>query len=1096
MENLKLITSSRRLMALAALATGVALPPQSIMAASTTQVVQQSGVVKGQVLDPSGEPVIGATVKVKGSKTGTVTDLDGNFSLSAAPGAMVEVSYIGYKTMTVKAGNGPLNVTLEDDNQALSEVVVVGFGTQKKVNLTGAVSVIDSKEIASRPVANATQALQGLVPGLQISSSSGSMDATPNVNVRGTTTIGEGSKGTPLILIDGSEGDLNTINPQDIESVSVLKDAAASSIYGSRAPFGVILVTTKKGKSGKVTVNYNNSFRFSGMIRGKHMMNSVDYAAWVNDAHTNGGSGVFFDQERMDKIVAYHNATPVGPGTRKDANGNLLYGIDSSNGTTWNDGYGYGVDDVDWYDALYKSTAFSQEHNASVSGGNDKFNFYASFNYLHNGGFMKLDKDKNDRYNTAAKIGAQITDWLHLDYSTRWTRTDFQRPATLTNSLYQDLARQGWPVLPLQDRNGYYYSSPSPALGLATAGKDTKERDILNQQVNLLIEPIKNWRTHIDFTYRSENTARHWDKKMLYNHDVAGNPIVYDKGSNVHEDEYKENYYNFQAYTEYNFSLAKKHNFHVMGGFQAEQLKKTEFGLQRNGVLDESRLEVDLTNGLSYEGKEIVPSVNGGRNQWQTAGFFGRLNYNYDEKYLFEFNIRHDGTSKFRRNNMWKTFPSFSLGWNIAHENFWKPLENTVNTLKLRASYGSLGNQNIDNWYQTYSTVAYKSVAGTWLQGGKKTNITAAPGLVSAALGWEKVESYDIGFDWGAFNNRLTGSFDYYVRNTKDMVGPAPELPALLGTAVPKTNNTDLRTTGWELQIGWRDHLENGLNYGVTFNVSDAQAKVTRYPNNPTGSLSSYIENRKVGEIWGYETIGIAKTNDEMNKHLATLPNGGQSQLGDKWAAGDIMYKDLDGDGKISNGSNTLADHGDLKVIGNNTPRYLFGLDLTASWKGFDFRAFMQGVMKRDYNVNGSWGAREYLFGATNSGVWWAAGITGVQDYFRDSETWSVKNGYESENLDAYLPRPQYSEKNIHTQTRYLLNAAYLRMKNLQVGYTLPQSLVSKAGLGNVRFFVSAENLFTITDLPSQFDPETIDTAYGNGYPLSRTFSFGVNVTL
>ena len=236
MENLKLITSSRRLMALAALATGVALPPQSIMAASTAQVVQQSGVVKGQVLDPSGEPVIGATVKVKGSKTGTVTDIDGNFSLSAAPGAMVEVSYIGYKTMTVKAGNGPLNVTLEDDNQALSEVVVVGFGTQKKVNLTGAVSVIDSKEIASRPVANATQALQGLVPGLQISSSSGSMDATPNVNVRGTTTIGEGSKGTPLILIDGSEGDLNTINPQDIESVSVLKDAAASSIYGSR-PF-------------------------------------------------------------------------------------------------------------------------------------------------------------------------------------------------------------------------------------------------------------------------------------------------------------------------------------------------------------------------------------------------------------------------------------------------------------------------------------------------------------------------------------------------------------------------------------------------------------------------------------------------------------------------------------------------------------------------------------------------------------------------------------------------------------------------------------------------------------------------------------------
>lgn len=1081
---------------LAALASGVAMTSQTLMAASTAQIVQQAGVVKGQVLDANGEPIIGATVKVQGQKGGTVTDLDGNFSIDAAKGATLEVSYIGYKTQVVKAGSGPVNVTMVDDNQSLNEVVVVGFGTQKKVNLTGAVSVVDSKELASRPVANATQALQGLVPGLQISNSSGSMDASPSVNVRGTTTIGEGSKGTPLILIDGAEGDLNTINPQDIESVSVLKDAAASSIYGSRAPFGVILVTTKKGKSGKITINYNNSFRFSNMIRQKHMMNSVDYAAWVNDAQTNGGSGVFFSADRMAQIKAYHEATPVSPGVRKDANGNLLYAIGSSNGSTWDDGYGNGIDDVDWYDALFKSSTFAQEHNASVSGGSEKFNFYTSFNYLHNGGFMKLATDKNDRFNTTAKIGAQITDWLHLDYSTRWTRTDFERPANLTSSLYQDLARQGWPVLPLYDRNGYLYSSPSPALGLATAGKDTKERDILNQQLNLLIEPIKNWRTHVDFTYRTENTARHWDKKMLYNHDVNGDPIVYDKGSNVHEDEYKENYYNFQVYSEYEFSLAKKHNFHVMGGFQAEQLKKLEFGLQRNGILDEARLEVDLTNGLSYDGQEIVPSVNGARNQWQTAGFFGRLNYNYMEKYLFEFNVRHDGTSKFRRNNMWKTFPSVSLGWNIARENFWKPLEKTVNTLKLRASYGSLGNQNIDNWYQTYSTVAYNSVSGNWLQGGKKTNITSAPGLVSAALGWEKVESYDVGLDWGAFNNRLTGSFDYYVRNTKDMVGPAPELPAILGTDVPKTNNTDLRTNGWELQIGWRDHLSNGLSYGATFNISDAQAKVTRYPNNPTGSLSSYIEGRKVGDIWGYETIGIAKTDEEMNNHLASLPNGGQSAIGDKWAAGDIMYKDLNGDGKIDNGSNTLADHGDLKVIGNNTPRYLVGLDLNASWKGFDVRAFFQGVLKRDFWIGNSWDSAEYLFGATNSGVWWAAGITGVQDYFRDSNTWSVKNGYASENLNSYLPRVLYSSKNIQTQSRYLLNAAYVRLKNFQIGYTLPQELVSKAGIGNVRFFFSAENLFTITDLPDQFDPETLGTDHSNGYPLSRTFSFGVNVTL
>ena len=1060
--------------------------PSSVMAS-------QSNNIKGTVTDKNGEPVIGAAILIVGTNNGTTTDVDGTFSLNVGQGQQVEVSCIGYVTQTITVSGEQLNIRLLEDTNLLQEVVVVGFGTQKKVNLTGAVGVIDGKELEERPVTNAVQALQGKIPGLQISQSSGSLETNPSINIRGTATIGQGSSGSPLILIDGSEGDINTINPQDIESISVLKDAAASSIYGSRAPFGVILITTKSGSKsdGKVTVNYNNSFRWSNLIREKHMMNSVDFAAWMNDTNYNGGEGVFFDTERMNNIVAYHNAKPNGRGQRITEDGTVLYAI-PANGNTWADGYAYGIDDVDWYDVVYKNTAFSQEHNASATGGTDKFNYYASFNYLNNGGFMDLGKDKYDRYNATAKINAQLTDWLKMNYSMRYTRTDYERPASMTNSLYTDMARQGWPVLPLYDRNGYYYDSPSPALGLATGGKDTRQRDINNQKIGLVIEPIKDWQTHVEFNYRVDNTTRHWDSKRTYNHDVNGDPVIYRQNSNVHEDESKENYLNFQVYSEYSFQLAEKHNFHVMAGFQTEQLKLTVFGLQRDGIIDPSKPEIDLTNGLSYSGDAVVPSTNGSRNQWQTAGFFGRFNYNYDDRYLLEANLRYDGTSRFRTNNMWRAFPSVSLGWNIAREKFFEDLKNTVDVLKLRASYGSLGNQNTNNWYQTYQTISYNAFSGTWLQNGAKTNTTSAPGLVSTALTWEKVESYDIGLDFGLFNNRLTGTFDWYIRDTKDMIGNAPELPAILGTSVPVTNNTDLRTYGWELQIGWRDVLKNGLSYGVSFNISDARTKITRYPNNPTESIWNYIKGRYINEIWGYETIGIAKSDEEMNNHLA---NTDQSSLGSNWAAGDIMYKDLNGDKKITGGAGTLSDHGDLKVIGNSTPRYLVGLDLNASWKGFDMRLFFQGVLKRDFWCGGSWGGREYMFGATDSGTWWCTGITGVSDYYRDSNSWSVQNGYKSENKDAFLPRPIYSYKNIECQSKYIMDASYIRLKNFEIGYSLPKSLLENVKISNLRVFFSAENLFTITDMPDQFDPETIGTNNNNTYPLSRTLSCGVNIT-
>lgn len=1063
---------------------------------SATEVTQQAKKnVTGTVVDKMGETIIGANVKVQSADRGTITDVDGRFSIEAKPGDVLLITYIGYTDAKYTVDNQPnIKIVLSEENKILDEVVVVGFGTQRKVNLTGAVDVIDSKQLQERPVANATQALQGMVPGLQITQGSGSIESRPSINVRGTATIGEGTSGDPLILIDGMEANLSSVNPQDIESISVLKDAAASAIYGSRAPFGVILITTKNGKDGKVTVNYNNSFRFGSPINMKSMMNSVDFASWMNNTLVNGGGAVVFGSnpdgtDRFDQIVEYHNATPVSNGVRKTADGKLVYAIPSYNSMgQWDGGFSRGVDDVDYYKVVYKKWAFSQEHNFSASGGSKKFNYYASGSYFNQNGLINLGEEGLNRFTATAKINSELTSWLSFRYSMRFTREDQNRPKSLEN-VYDLLGANAWPVLPQYDQNGTpYYSSPTSVWSLEYGGKIKKQNDNTYHQLGFTLEPIKNWKTNVDFNYRINLVNLHNDKLPYYNYDINGVQYARETTSYVHEEFYKGNYYNFNARTEYAFSLQKKHNFNVMGGMQIENYKVKEFGATRNGLIVNGKTEIDTTSGLQ-DGEAKVPSVNGDSKQWGTVGVFGRLNYNYNSRYLFEVNVRRDGSSRFRKGNQWKTFPSFSAGWNIGEEEFMSGTRNWLDMLKIRVSYGSLGNQNTNNWYYTYMTMAMNPQGSTWLQNGKKVNTASVPALISENLTWEQIETYNIGADFAFLDNRLTGSFNWYIRNTNNMVGNAPKLPSVLGAAVPKTNNTDLRTQGWELSIGWRDRLNNGLTYNARFNLFDSRTKITRYPNNPTGYLDSYLENYYTGDIWGLETIGIAKTDEEMQNHLATLPNGGQNAIGSKWAAGDIMYKDLDGNGYISKGTETINDHGDLKVIGNSRSRYQFGLDLSAAWKGFDVRAFFTGTMKRDY-----WIGSAYMFGATGNGQWQCAGITAVGDYFRDENTWSVQKGVQDVNLNAYLPRPLYSSKNLQKQTRYLQNAAFIRLKNFTLGYTLPKGITDKWGIGSTRIFLSGENLWTGTKLAKQFDPETIETNLGNAYPLSRTFSCGLNI--
>jgi TonB-linked SusC/RagA family outer membrane protein len=699
----------------------------ALTAESSSSEILQQKTVSGKVTDSSGLPLPGVSIVIKGTTNGVITDAEGKYNLSNLPDdATLIFSFVGMKTQDVPvSGKTSINITMSDETLGIDEVVVVGYGTQKKANLTGAVSTVNAKELESRPITNIGQALQGMVPGLNITRSGGmggSLESRPTMNIRGLTTIGDGSSGSPLILIDGMEADINALNPNDIENISVLKDAAASSIYGSRAPFGVILVTTKKGTDGKMQINYSGSYRSNTPIMMPKQMDSYSFVNYLNAARVNGLETPFFDAEKVQRVLDFQqgklgNKTIVAKGDR------------------WGDGYEWGNDNVDWFDAVYRSSAPSQEHSMSLSGGNKKMNYYLSGNHLSQDGFMKLNQDNYKRYTLTAKINATLSKWASLSYSARFTREDFVRPTALTNDLYNNMARQAWPTLPLYDPNGYLFSSPSPALALRDGGQDKGQTDWNYQQLNLTLEPISGWKIFANLNYKIGDVFRHWDVLPTYNYNVAGNPYYAyqqwyfsnDPNPNVHEQAERTNFFSPNIYTEYAKSLGK-HNIKAMVGFQSELNKFRNLGVTRVGVMVPEYPIIDITSGTAFDGKIVAPSIFGKYEEWSTFGTFGRINYDYDGRYLIEANLRYDGTSRFRQDKRWNYFPSVSLGWNIAREPFWKQIENTVNLFKLRASYGELGNQNTNNLYPTYQTMGFEAAKGTWLINDLNTSRSWAPG--------------------------------------------------------------------------------------------------------------------------------------------------------------------------------------------------------------------------------------------------------------------------------------------------------------------------------------------------------------------------------
>ena len=1075
---LKHLRSVGAFLLLASMSGGVAnaIPVESV---TGVENIQQNGTATGTVVDAMG-PVIGASVVVKGTTNGVITDFDGNFSLqNVKKGDIITISYVGYKAQEVVWNGSPLSVTLKEDSEMLDEVVVVGYGTQKKVNVTGAVSMVGAEAIESRPVANVTQALQGAVPGLNLSTtgSGGMLDGGMNINIRGTGSIGNGSVDSPLVLIDGIEGDMNSLNPNDIESVSVLKDAASASIYGSRAAFGVIMITTKSGKAGKVKVNYSGDVRFSTATQLPDMVNSLDFANYWNAAQTNDGGSAVFSPETIENIKKFMNGEFTDPTDPR------YYGTTPNyNDGKWNN-YTNAFANTDWFKEHYKENVPSTQHNLSLSGGTEKVNWMVSGSFLLNNGLIRHGKDQLNRYTFNSKIGAELADWIRMEYATKWTRKDYEKPMYLTKAnFFHNIARR-WPTCPVVDPNGRWMAEME-IYELEDGGINQKVEDEFTQQLKFIVNPLEGWNIYLEGAMRNSNYNQKEEVIPIYNYNINDEPML--RNSDYGTRQYVTNwrgrgeYYSINAYTDYTRSFGK-HNGKVLVGLNYEHYNT-------NSITGRG---YDLTTTDKPFLSQTLKDHTASDSYWHraTAGYFGRLNYDYDGKYLAEFNIRYDGSSRFLADKRWAWFPSVSLGWNIAREEFFEKLSETIGTLKLRGSWGQLGNtsssyDSFSDWYPFYQQQGVGVANGSWLIDGKKPNTASMPGITNASMTWETVETWDIGLDWGAFNNRLTGSFDWFSRTTKDMIGPAPILGSVLGTDAPATNNCDMRSTGWELEIGWKDQIGE-VKYGARFNISDSKSKILNYPYDGefgAQNIGSYYNGKVLGEIWGYESAGIANSQTEMDQWLAA---GNTPNWGSNWSAGDIMYKNIDGKEGVNSGASTLDDHGDLKRLGNSTARYRVGLNLDASWKGFDISVFFQGVLKRDY----MFGSGDPYFWGAVGGMWQSACFENHLDY------WTP------ENTDAYYAKPYFNNggKNKQSQDRYMQDASYIRCKNIQLGYTLPSSILAPAGISNCRVYVSCDNLFTLTSLSSIYDPEAIGGyswfTSGKTYPLQRTLAFGVNLS-
>lgn len=1062
----------------------------------------QNRSISGKVFDTNEEPLIGVTVTIENTTIGAITDIDGAFTLQVPEGKVVlNVSYVGFVPQKVTVASGQSNVTvrLSEDAVLLNEVVVVGYGKQKKVNLTGAVASVGGEELENRVTKSLSSMLQGTVAGLNVTTSSGVPGSSASINVRGITSIHESE---PLVLIDGAVGDIDRVNPNDVESISVIKDASAAAIYGARAAFGVILVTTKSGaaKGGKATVRYSGRFGWQAPTTSTDYETTGYWSVYTINQFWQANSGTLYvdytDQDMQELWNRVNDKTehPDRPWVVEDVR----------NGR--NQWVYYG--NYDWWHSLYRDNRPMQQHNVSISGGKDDVKYFVSGSYDKQTGILRENPDIYRKYNLRSKIDFRINEWLTMSNNTSFYSSQYSYlgDGDVENTLAYS-ARHALACFPQKNPDGsWLYSTPylnyKVANGRHILLGENSHRNVerstdFTNTTRLVYVPIRELSFTGDFTYRqyqSRNTSR--SNVMYYREYPDGELLSYATGAGANRLDEAVNtnqYYSTNIFGTYDDTFNQAHHLSVVGGMNYEAWKNKNISAYGENLVSTDLDDLDLV-GQNAEGATIT-GVGGGQNEYALLGIFGRINYDYKSRYLFEVSGRYDGTSRFASGSRWGFFPSASAGWRISEESFFQPVRQWIDNLKVRGSFGSLGNQNISSYYSFARLISISSLGYTFGEGSVLPKYSSLSAPIASGMTWETAQQWDFGFDLTMLGNRLNLTVDGYIRDTKDMLTDGVDLPGVYGADLPDMNAADLRTKGYEITLNWRDRLTLGnkpFEYSVGLNLSDYKSVITKYDNENKTFAKDYYEGMEIGEIWGYVTDGLFQTDEEAKAYAekVDLSYVLKGQTGG-WQAGDVKFVDLDGDGKVGIGSNNVDNPGDRKILGNSLPSFSYGISASAQWNGFDVSAFFQGTGNHYWYPAGQsmpfWGPYSYPY------------LSFLQKDFL-ADVWTA------ENTDAYFPRAMaYSASGgvlSNVNDRYLQNLRYLRFKNLTVGYTLPQSWTGKARIESVRIYFTGENLCYWSPLKKHsryVDPEAaIDRsdAYNNAYyPWQKSFLFGIDVT-
>ncbi|MEO6682225.1 MAG: TonB-dependent receptor [Ginsengibacter sp.] len=1045
-------------------------------------------VLNGIVLNTNNNPLEGATIKEVGANNISITNNKGEFQITVSKkSGRVEISNIGYKTRITNYTVGQnLRIALEEDSKSLGEVVVVGYGTQKKENLTGAVDQISADDFQNRPITNLSQGLQGMIPNLNLDPTDGRPTQSPNYNIRGVTSIGQG--GSALILIDGVEGNPALLNPHDIATVTVLKDAASASIYGARAAFGVVLITTKDPNKNKSQISYQANYSvktplnipdfISDGYQWASMFNEA-FSSWNNYASTpqNVNKTMRFSQAYLEELKR-RTEDPSLPKVEIDPiTGEYVY-----------------YDSHDWMKDLYKPNSWSLDQNLNISGKSEKAGYMLSARYHDQPGLFRYNSDDYKMYNIRAKGSVEVFPWLSVNNNTEFSKMIYHTPLNIgeDGGIWRNIVAEGHPMAPLFNPDGTLTYSAAYTVGDYWYGRNGMDynRDVLKTTSGFKSSFFNN-EFHIkgDLTYQvSNNNETRIRVPVPYSRKPGVIEYLGNQYNDLREINRNTQYLASNIYGEYEKVIKNDHSLKVLLGYNYELSTYKRFGAERNGLIYADATDLNLALGES-----IVAT--GGYEQWNVLGGFYRLNYNYQGRYLLEVNGRYDGSSKFPTDQRFAFFPSVSAGWRVSKENFWKVNPAIISNLKFRASYGSLGNGNISS-YVFQEQLALNRM--TRILEGTQPAYTRNPGVIPDGLTWETSNTVNYGLDAAFINNKLLLNFDYYVRNTTNMFTAGKELPAVFGAGSPRGNYADLKTEGFELSLNYNDQFslfDKPFSYSIRGVLSDNTSKITKF-NNARKLLNDYYEGQTLGEIWGYVTDGyFVSEHDVRTSADQSLFNNTAQGV---WRSGDIKFKDLNNDGVINNGENTFNNPGDRVVIGNSNPRYRFGLNLSGEWQRFFVSAFFQGVGKQSWypgrGENSFWGQYNAPYGHPLKS--------------------QLGNIWTEENTDAYFPR--YTGYIAftgggtlrETQTRYLQNIGYVRLKNFQIGYQLPSQLLNKVGASSASFYVSGENLWTYSPMykisknidvenTGASDQTLANTNYGNGlnYPLLKSYSVGISLT-